>query len=117
MSTPIYYHGGTNLLKVGDLVLPSAETGAVSTADYGAGAVCRRDRVYVSCDRAVAITFAAFHFSGKGRVYVVEPIGELEADPDCKTPGYSFQCVAARVLQVIEVSKKTRDRVRRTVAA
>lgn len=110
-----YYHGGTPILKVGDLVLPSSATGASSTADWGAARVCRRDRVYVATTMAVALIFAAGYPSGKGRIYEVEPLGALERDPDCSDAQLSFQCSRARVLRVILVSKKTRNRVRRAM--
>lgn len=95
-----YYHGGPPGRQRGALLLPPNITGARTTADYGAGAVCRRDRVYVTTDINGALMFAAGQ--RRGVVYQVEPIGALEPDPDCTQAGLSFQCERARVLRIIK---------------
>lgn len=110
-----YYHGGVPGLKVGDMILPSCETGAPSTADYGAAIVCRRDRVYVSTVFQDALVFAAMHQSGDGRIYEVEPVGELVPDNDCLQRGHSFECERARVVRFWDVSAKTKKKVRRAM--
>jgi hypothetical protein len=110
-----YYHGGFPGLHVGDFVIPSATTGAASTADFGADRICRRDRVYITAEMSAAVLFAAGHPSGKGVVYEVEPIGQLEHDPDCMLPGMSLQCEKARVLRVIHLANRTRKRALRAL--
>mgnify|MGYP000969841036 CR=1 FL=1 len=104
-----YYHGGAPGLRE---ILPSAVTGQPSTADYGAEGVCRRDRVYVVNSLAAAQMFASLHPSGKGVVYAVEPIGDLEPDPDFDSGGYeiqSYQCPKAKVLRKIRLTHKQRQ--------
>ncbi len=105
MNTVKYYHGGFGELKVGQLVLPPAMTGAPSTASYGASAVCRRDRVYVTTLLFAAYEFACLHWTGKGKVYEVEPVGELTSDPDA-IGDHSFECARACVVRVHRVRGK-----------
>lgn len=99
-----YYHGGFGKLKVNSMVLPPSVTGVASCADYGAAKVCRRDRVYITTDLEVAGFAASFHPSGRGKVYEVFPIGELEPDPDCHIPGHSFQVEKARVCRIVPMN-------------
>lgn len=106
-----YYHGGFGGLRVGDRVLPPAVTGASSTADHGAEGVCRRDRVYLATEETAAALFAALHPSGRGKIYQVEPVGELEPDPDCNEPGMSWAAPEARVLRVIQLSRARRAEI------
>jgi hypothetical protein len=96
------FHGGVRRLHRGDVILPPAKTGAASTADYGAAHVCRRDRVYLTTDEGVAEIFACCYPAGRGDLYEVEPIGELEPDPDCNELGLGFQAPMARVLRVVK---------------
>lgn len=107
------YHGGVPGLKIGELVLPPTETGAMSSSDFGACHVHRRDRVYVSSDPLGAAIFAALHPSGKGCVYEVRPLGDIEPDPDCDQPGLSWQCERATVLRRVRVPRKYLNHVRR----
>lgn len=95
-----YYHGGPAGRQVGAFLLPPTATRARSLAEFGAAAVCRRDRVYVTTDRNAALLYAAGH--RRGVIYEVEPVGTLEPDPDCNTPGLSWQCERARVVRVIK---------------
>jgi rifampin ADP-ribosylating transferase len=95
----IFFHGGAPGLR---LILPPIKTGAPSLADFGAG-VCDPNKVYVTTSAAAQI-FAAFHHSGRGTVYRVEPLGKLEPDPDCLEPGLSYQCDAARILRATRLS-------------
>jgi len=94
-----YFHGGYGGLKEGGILLPPSITGAKSCADYGAGHVCRRDKVYVSVDVEDARLVAALTPAGK--VYQVEPLGDVSPDPDCNIPGVSFECDRARVIRVV----------------
>lgn len=92
---PTYYHGGAPDLK---MILPPNMTGAKSTAEYGAAKVCNTDKVYITTDPMAAQVFAAFHPSMRGTVYIVEPEGKIEDDPDCDQKGLSFQCNKAKVV-------------------
>lgn len=94
-----YYHGGYGGLKEGGMLLPPSITGAKSCADYGAGHVCRRDKVYITTDVDVA-RFAAT-MTPNGKVYEVFPLGVLGPDPDCLEPGHSFECDRARIVRVV----------------
>jgi len=92
-----YWHGGPRGLS--GWILPPARTGAPSTADFGAEGVCRRDRVYLTTERVAAEMFASMCPAERVSVYLVEPVGELEADPDVDEPGLSFQAEKARILR------------------
>lgn len=101
---PTYYHGGPAGRQKGAFLLPPVTTGAKTTADFGAAAVCRRDRVYVTTEFNAALIFASG--SRNGVVYVVEPLGTLERDPDCTQEGLSFECERARIVRVIKPSHR-----------
>jgi rifampin ADP-ribosylating transferase len=105
MTAPLY-HGGYGGLSVGQIVLPPRKTGAASTASFGAAAVCDRDAVYVTTDFEAAMMFACAHPSGRGKLYEVEPIGDLVEDIDATGQGYSFKCPAARVKRVFKIKGK-----------
>ena len=77
-----YFHGTKVDLRVGDLVVPG------NNANYGE----RKARfVYASSNLNVAIWAAELAVGdGPGRIYVVEPLGPIENDPnltDKKFPG------------------------------
>ncbi|MDX0930546.1 hypothetical protein GOE05_24055 [Sinorhizobium medicae] len=108
-----YFHGGFGGLTVGQLVLPPETTKAPSTARFGAAGVCNTNKVYVCTDMHGALLYACMHFSGCGKVYEVEPIGELTPDPDAARAGFSFECDKARVLRVIRVRGKLIKQVQR----
>jgi hypothetical protein len=114
-----YYHGGKGGLRVGMFILPPALTGAASTASYGAEKVCRRDRVYVTTSDAAALLFGALHYSMKGCVYEVEPIGELVTDPDANADAdgafISFECERARILKVRRIYPSVRDDILKSI--
>lgn len=115
----IYYHGGKGGLRLGMFILPPSITGSHSTADYGAGKVCRRDRVYVTTSDAAALIFGAMHWSGKGAVYEVEPIGELVVDPDANADAagayISYECERARIIKVRRIYPSVRDDILKTI--
>lgn len=100
MSRTRYFHGGPPGLK--SEILPPERTGAASTAQYGAGAVCRRDRVYLTTIPDAALIFAACAPSlAPGWVYEVEPVGDVEPDPDYLGPaGESMSATRARIYRV-----------------
>lgn len=106
-----FFHGGYGGLRVGDLVLPPEQTGAATTADFGAEGVCRRDQVYVTTNELAARVFAAFHPSGRGKVYEVEPLGPVVDDEDATGDGYSFRTTRARVVRVLQLSAEERRRI------
>lgn len=106
-----FYHGGPPGLSE---ILPPALSGAASTADYGGGDVCRRDRIYVTSSFDCAAAFASVAPpNGSGVVYQVEPIGEVEPDPDCLEEGLSFAAVAVRIVRVIPLTGKQLKKGRR----
>jgi rifampin ADP-ribosylating transferase len=77
-----YFHGTKGNLSAGDLIVPG------NNANYGE----RKARfVYASSNLNVAIWAAELAVGdGPGRIYVVEPIGTIENDPnltDKKFPG------------------------------
>ena len=113
-----YWHGGQRGLSVGDYILPPARTGAPATSDYAkriaGGEVMRADRVYITTDPDAALMFAAMHPSG-GTVYRVDPVGELVHDPDCDTPGLSFECERARILSKRNVTGYEMKKIRRAL--
>lgn len=101
---PRYYHGGPKGLRE---VLPPCLTGAPSSASYGAAAVCRRDRVYVTTSLEAAIGFASLAPpSGDGAVYEVEPLNPAD-DPDCSFPGLSYEAGRARIIRRVSIPGKT----------
>jgi hypothetical protein len=99
-----YYHGGARKLdgSRGGLILPPSRTGAQSLADYGGEGVTRRDRVYLHVDPEAARLYACMT-PGGGDLYLVEPIGEVERDPDwLGSAGESICAPAARIVRVVE---------------
>jgi len=101
-----YFHGGYPGLKPGDLLLPPDQTGtdhrlSATSAELGAPAYATRaDIVYVTTLRDAARSYAAFY--PDGALYRVEPVGDLEPDPDCAEPGLSWHCPAARIAAVVD---------------
>lgn len=104
-----YFHGGVPDLRPGDLIEPQpmgqgrhlvpgcpvCEARRAGTpSDYDRNH--RFDRVYVTTDRFVARCFA-FGYP-EGDVYYVEPLGNLEPDPEHEE---SFAVRGARVKAVV----------------
>ena len=79
----VYLHGTKAELAVGDLLVPGRES------NFEVGRVMRHVYLTATLDAAVwGAELAAGH--GAGHIYVVEPLGELEDDPnvtDKKFPG------------------------------
>lgn len=100
MTETIFWHGGRPGIQRGGVLLPPSITKVPSLSEYGAAGVHRRDRVYLTTSRGVALLYAAG--VPKGVIYQCQPIGEIEPDPDCSLPGLSWQCGMARVLRVIK---------------
>lgn len=123
MTAARYFHGGPRGVWVGGDILPAAllptpasETLTGIAEEMGAAEIARRDRVYVTVSFAGAAMFAAMRPS-PGVVYEVEPIGALEPDLDCDTPGLSFTCERAVVKRVHFLTKKQVRRVWATFGA
>jgi len=78
-----YYHGTKADLAIGDLIAPG------HASNYGARK--QASFVYLSATLDAAIWGAELAVgAGRGRIYVVEPTGEIEDDPnltDRKFPG------------------------------
>jgi rifampin ADP-ribosylating transferase len=114
-----YFHGGAPGLRVGGYLLPPAVSGQQVTthranAALGAPGIARGDRVYVTTERDFAYVFAALYpLQRGGWVYQVEPEGVVEPDPDCNTPGLSWECERARIVRVWKVSGFKLSKVRR----
>lgn len=105
-----YFHGGRGVSQRSAFILPPSITKAANLSDFGAAGVHRRDRVYVTTNYNAALLYAA---SVKdGRIYIVEPIGILEDDPDCTQIGLSYQCEKAKVLKIIKPKKAEIDMAR-----
>ena len=78
-----YLHGTKADLAVGDLLVPGRES------NFEAGRIM--NHIYVTQTLDAAVWGAEFaQGDGPGRIYIVEPLGELEDDPnvtDKKLPG------------------------------
>ena len=116
------WHGGVPGLRVGDWILPPAETGAESIGDVSRAlgftrVVSRLDRAYVTTDRQLALALASGYgrrdrAAGRGSLYAVEvPAGAtLEADDDFPLgPFATFQLGRAEVVQVHSVLVDPQD--------
>lgn len=103
-SEKVYYHGGLPWRTRGSFLLPPNFTKVRSMArllkEEADGVVLREDRVFVTTSREAALMFACGW--RRGVIYEVEPVGDLEPDPDCSQPGLSWQCEKARVLRIIK---------------
>lgn len=97
----LFWHGGPSGRQRGALLLPPSVTGAKCTSDLvGDNDVYRRDRVYLTTSYKAALLYAASH--RKGVIYLCDPVGALDGDPDCDKDGLSYGCERARVLKIIK---------------
>ena len=95
-----YWHGGPRI--TGDRLLPGTVTGATR-----AGGVV--PWVCLTPHRSLALTYAA---TCDGWVYEVEPLGEVEQDPDSSLPpGDSLRCREARIVRRYKPSRAEVDSV------
>lgn len=113
------WHGGVPGLNVGDLLLPVTESGTDrNLTGYGMlptrqpGHV-RQDRVHLVTDRAAARAYAAAY--PNGALYVAEPLGETEPDPDA--PDIAIRCERARVTAVYDPCVRWNERGMRWLRA
>lgn len=100
-----YFHGGNRGLKIGGYILPPSITKVLSCPNFGEmGGLHREDRVYVTVELADAQFFASA--SQDPIVYEVEPVGNLEDDPDCRLPGHSYACEKAKIIAIHKIKGK-----------
>jgi rifampin ADP-ribosylating transferase len=108
-----YFHGGYGNLKVGQFVLPPSVTKAPSLARFGMMGICDTSKVYICTEFEGALIYGCMHHSGAGKVYEVEPVGDLAEDQDAKSTGFSFTCDKAKVVKVYRLKGKTIKRVQK----
>ena len=103
-----YYHGGPDGFSVGRWLLPPSITrvrtyNADAAADLGMPNPAAADRVYLATQPEIALLFAASH--KRPMIYVVEPDGDVEPDPDYSgPPGQSVACKRARIVRRMPLS-------------
>jgi hypothetical protein len=98
----VLWHGGVSGLAAGSRLLPPTHTNdANNVADMGVPDA-RRDRVYFTTDVELARVFAAAvsERSGHSALYRVEPVGQMDPDPDF--PEVGFQAKQALIAEVVE---------------
>ena len=125
MNARTYYHGGCPWLRVGDELLPPAESGARSIYDLDPVELAtlrletginlerdderlRRDVVYATTDITEAELFARLypHEHG-GSLYRVELAEPVEEDPDYRgVPCRSFRAPRGRVVAIVRTNLK-----------
>jgi hypothetical protein len=89
-----FWHGGPRI--VGDQVLPPSETG-FARVTHG------EPWVFITPERGLALNYAA---TCNGWLYEVEPIGEVEQDPESMlAPGASLRCPSARIIRRFKPSR------------
>lgn len=107
------YHGGpAGLVEI----KPPVETGARCASDYGAAHVHDRRKVYLTRSFEDALVFACMAPAKAVSVYLVEPVGSIEPDPDCLVNGHSVCCERAKVIAERRVSRAQLRRFRRGFA-
>lgn len=95
-----YWHGGPTVR--GDMLLPPTDTGQSRSGNDEA-------YVWITPVRSLAETYAA---TCRGWVFEVEPIGDVEQDPDSVLPpGQSLRCPAARIKRRFRLSRAECDRI------
>ena len=134
-----YFHGGHPNLAVGDYILPAAETGVPTTLDFLNAADklklrikgrefferdYRRDRVYISDNPEFAVYIGVIHRPAGFGLYEIEPIGEIQEDPDWSRNeeffglvglGKMLMCERARIVDVLELPAEAIEQARRMV--
>jgi len=111
-----YFHGGPAGFQRHSFLLPPTITKAQCTTELvGSNPVHRRDRVYITTDINAALLFACVF--KRAAIYEVEPVGNLEIDPDCDANGLSFECEKARILRVHKLSERMLRQARHAVSS
>jgi hypothetical protein len=109
------FHGGPSGLSVKGFILPSDETKVYSCTDATANTNIqnphRTDRIYISPVFRAAEMFAAMAPHVNVSIYEVEPIGDVEPDPDCDDPTMSFQAEKAKILREKRLPGPRRRRI------
>lgn len=115
--TATYWHGGRPGMTPGTVLLGRADAEATgvdlsfySGTDVAGDPVPEPDRVYMSSDREFARGFAGLMqlrdtqtgVASHGALYAVEPIGDVEADPDFASSEVSWSAPKARIAAVVE---------------
>lgn len=103
-----YFHGGVPGLALGDSLLPPSVTGrpdgSVSIIErHGLdGAHVRGDRVFLGTLEVAYLFAAMYPLPEGGWIYEVDPVGDVEPDPDY-TGGAdeSVQCPSAVIVRVV----------------
>lgn len=109
------FHGGMPGLKVGDLVVPQESPGwhrdDCSWCRSGADDSRHPETIYVTTEREYARYYASRF--GKGWLYVVEPVGDVERSTEDGPETY--RCASALVRSIYErcvvVTRNQRRRV------
>ena len=107
VSPAVWLHASPFRLSVGDILIPIEKSGLLSSS-FGARAdesaakgYYRRDRVYLFDSEGVPVEHHldrwAFTSRGLAYIYEVEPIGDLESDPDPSATSTWRCCETARV--------------------
>ena len=126
---PGYFHGGQPDLNVGDYILPAAEAGTVQQhliercERAGEAHIYDPSVAYVSASIEWATLYAAYHRSGRGELYEVEPEGKIVSDPDIvyidgvPACDFSYRCERARIVRKIKIPFRLKHRLRERVRA
>jgi hypothetical protein len=112
-----WWHGGAPGLQPGDLILPAIETETLAASDklMPAGKFAYSPSwVYVADKIDMAIIFAGRYRHGMGDVYEVEPVGEMERDPDSPHDCTSLMCQQARIIRRIPVDARVLQKIKST---
>lgn len=108
-SARTYWHGGVPGLRLGTILLPAGGGMLASQSARGAsnGGHLQSGKVYFTTDELLARAYAQTLRAagrGTGTLYKVEPLGEVERDPDYgePSPAISFMADRARIVAVVE---------------
>lgn len=113
-----YWHGGAPGREPGDRLLTLQELRQRGMPAAPRAGESQIDRIFLASDlefaRAFAfrteITSASGAGISRGSLYRVEPIGNVEEDPDFAGVGISWMAAAARVVDVVEIDVRMRER-------
>ena len=120
MSPTRYYHGGTDALRVGDILAPGhgrkhhpgcpwCEARAQGEAHQGMDGPSQQDGVYLTEHRLYAKHYASLF--GYGSLYRVEPLGDVMVSTEDSIP--TVIAPAARVVAVLDRAVRLTNTERR----